>query len=127
MVISPGGFLFAHPVMRSLISGSPYKVQSRRLQNNLNNISLGPIFAKASRRLVRNCIVAVFCAGLVFMTRFPIYGGGGHGPIRWHPLSKLLGDFNKSYGAGTVEIVYGAAILLLCGTILIRKLKKNRR
>jgi hypothetical protein len=89
------------------------------------------LFAKAvtliKRRLIRNCIVAVFCIGLVFMTRFPIYGGGGHGPIRWHPLSKLLGEFNKSYGAGTVEMVYGVTILLLCGTILIRKFKKNRR
>ncbi len=89
------------------------------------------LFAKAvtliKRRLIRNCIVALFCAGLVFMTRFPIYGSGGHGPMRWHPLSKLLDDFNKSYGAGTVEIVYGASILLLCGAILIRKFMKNRR
>ena len=89
------------------------------------------LFAKAAmtikRRLVRNCIIAAFCIGLVFMTRFPIYGGGGHGPIRWHSLSKLLGDFNKSYGAGTVEIVYCTTILLLCGTILIRIFKKNRR
>jgi len=87
------------------------------------------LFAKAvtmiKRRFVRNCIVAAFCMGLLFMTQFPIYGGGGHGPIRWHPLSKLFGDFNKSYGAGTVEIVYGATILLLCGILLIRKLKKK--
>ena len=93
--------------------------------------TISVLFAKAvtliKRLLVRNCIVAAFCTGLVFMTRFPIYGGGGHGPIRWHPLSKLLGDFNKSYGAGTVEIVYGATILLLCGILLIRKLKKNHR
>jgi hypothetical protein len=84
------------------------------------------LFAKVvtliKRRLIRNCIVAVFCIGLVLMTQFPIYGGGGHGPIRWHPLVKLLGDFNKSYGAGTVEIVYSAAILLFCGILLTRKL-----
>ena len=62
------------------------------------------LFAKAvtliKRRLIRNCIVGVFCIGVVFMTRFPIYGGGGHGPFRWHPLSKLLREYNKSYGAG---------------------------
>jgi hypothetical protein len=62
----------------------------------------------------------------VFLTQFPVYGAGGHGPMRWYPLSKLLDDFNKSYGAGTVEIVYGAAILLLCGIGLVRKLRKNR-
>ena len=88
------------------------------------------LFAKAAmmikRRFARNCVLAAFCIGLAFMTRFPIYGGGGHGPIRWHPLSELLGEFNKSYGDGTVEIVYGATILLLCGAILIRKFKKNR-
>jgi hypothetical protein len=37
----------------------------------------------------------------------------------------LVGDFSRSHGTGTVEIVYGAAILLLCGTMLIRKYKKN--
>lgn len=89
------------------------------------------LFAKAAtlikRRLVRNCIVAAFCIVLVVLTQFPIYGGGGHGPIRWHPLPKLLGEFNKSYGAGTVEIVYAAAILLLGVKLLIQKLKKDRR
>ena len=87
------------------------------------------LFAKAvtliKKRFVRNTIVVVFCLGLVFLTQFPVYGGGGHGPIRWHPLSKLLGDFNNSYGACTVEIVYGATILLLCGIMLIQKLKKK--
>ena len=89
------------------------------------------LFAKITmmikRRFVRNFIIAAFCIGLVSMTRFPIYGGGGHGPIRWHPLSKLLGDFNTSYGDGTVEIVYGATILLLCGIMLIQRLKKKSR
>lgn len=89
------------------------------------------IFARAvtmiRQRLVRNSIVAAFCIGLVLMTQFPIYGAGGHSPIRWHPLAELLKDFNRSYGAGTVAIVYGAAILLLAGVLLIPKLKKNRR
>jgi glucan phosphoethanolaminetransferase (alkaline phosphatase superfamily) len=77
-------------------------------------------------RFIRNCVIAAFCLGLVFLTQFPVYGAGGHGPMRWYPLSKLLDDFNNSYGAGTVEIVYGAAILLLCGIGLVRKLRKNR-
>ena len=76
-------------------------------------------------RFVRNCVIAAFCLGLAVLTQFPVYGAGGHGPMRWYPLSKLLDDFNKSYGTGTVEIVYGATILLLCGIVLIRKFKKN--
>ena len=77
-------------------------------------------------RFVRNCILVAFCLGLVVVTQFPVYGGGGHGPVRWQSLPELLGGFNKSYGTGSVEIVYGATILLMCGIILIGKFKKNR-
>ena len=68
-----------------------------------------------------------FCSGLVLVAQFPVYGSGGHGPMRWFSLSELFSDINKSYGIGTVEIVYGAAMLLLCGMVLLRKFKKNHR
>jgi glucan phosphoethanolaminetransferase (alkaline phosphatase superfamily) len=90
------------------------------------SVLLAKVITMIKGRTVRNCVTAAFCLGFVFLTQFPVYGAGGHGPMRWYPLSKLLGDFNKSYGAGTVEIVYGAAILLLGGIGLFRKLKKNR-
>ena len=77
-------------------------------------------------RWKRNCLTAAFCLGLVILTQFPVYGSGGHGPMRWYTLAELIGDFNKSYGAGTVEMVYGVAIFLFCGIVLIRKFWKNR-
>ena len=90
------------------------------------SVVIAKVISMIKGRFVRNCVIAAFCLSLVFLTQFPVYGAGGHGPMRWYPLSKLLDDFNKSYGAGTVEIVYGAAILLLCGIGLVRKLRKNR-
>jgi hypothetical protein len=77
-----------------------------------------------NNRVARLCTLVALSLGLVFMTQFPIYGGGGHGPIKWLSLTEFLIDLNKSYGAGTVQIVYGTAILL-CGILLFRKPKKN--
>jgi hypothetical protein len=75
-------------------------------------------------RVARLCILVALSLGLVFTTQFPIYGGGGEGPIKWVSLTEFLIDINKSYGAGTVPIVYGIAICL-CVILLFRKPKKN--
>jgi hypothetical protein len=77
-------------------------------------------------QVARSCTLVILCLGLVSLTQFSIYGSGGHGPMRWHPLSHFLGDLNRSYGTGTVEIVYGTSIFLLCGILLFRKLKNRR-
>ena len=74
-------------------------------------------------RMARLYTLVALILGLVFMTQFPIYGSGGHGPIKWLSLTECLIDLNKSYGAGTVQIVYGFAILL-CGILLFLKSKK---
>jgi hypothetical protein len=75
-------------------------------------------------QVARLCTLVALSLGLVFMTQFPIYGGGGHGPIKWISLTEFLIDINKSYGAGTVQILYGT-VILLCGILLFRKPKKN--
>jgi hypothetical protein len=74
--------------------------------------------------ITRLSTLVALCFGLVLMTQFPIYGGGGDGPMKWFSLTEFLIDINKSYGAGTVQILYGTAILL-CGILLFRKPKKN--
>ena len=61
---------------------------------------------------VRNSIVAVICIGLVSLTQFPIYGGGGHGPMRWYTLNGLIAETNRTYGSGTFQLVYMVAIIL---------------
>ena len=72
---------------------------------------------------VRNSIVAAICSGLASLTQFPIYGGGGHGPMRLYTLSGLIAETNKTYGAGTFQIVYGATIILLIGILLYPKIR----
>jgi hypothetical protein len=75
-------------------------------------------------REARLCTLVALILSLVFMTQFRIYGGGGESPIKWVSLTEFLIDINKSYGAGTVPIVYGTAICL-CVILLFRKPKKN--
>ncbi len=75
-------------------------------------------------RMARLYTLVALILGLVFMTQFPIYGSGGHGPIKWIALTELLIDLNKTYGAGTAQIVYGFAILL-CGILMFFKSKKK--
>ena len=89
------------------------------------SVLLAKVISPIKRRFVRNCIVAAICLGLMVLTQFPVYGSGGHGPMRWFSLAEFFSDINESYGTGTVEIVYGAAILLLGGMVLIRKLRKK--
>ena len=77
---------------------------------------------------IRGCVgrgltMLAVCSSLIALTRFKIYGGGGHGPIRWQTLFELSADLNRSYGEGTVQIIYGATGLLLCGCLWFR----NRR
>ena len=76
--------------------------------------------------LVRNCTVGVLCLGLGSLTQFSIYGGGGHGPMHWDTLWEVLKGINQSYGAGTVEIVYGVTLLLLSAFLLNLKLRGSR-
>lgn len=86
------------------------------------------IVAKAitiiKNRVARLCTLMALILSLVFMTQFQIYGSGGEGPIKWVSLTEILIDMNKSYGAGTVPMVYGTAIFL-CVILLFRKPKKN--
>ena len=75
---------------------------------------------------VRNSIVAVICIGLVSLTQFPIYGGGGHGPMRWYTLTGLIAETNRTYGSGTFQLVYAVTIILLIGILMFPKIRKYR-
>lgn len=91
------------------------------------SVIVAKLISLIKNRLVRNCIVTAICSGLGFLTQFPVYGGGGHGPVKWYTLSQLFGELNKSYGTGTVQTVYGAAMLLLFVTLLFPKVKNRSR
>ena len=73
---------------------------------------------------VKKIIVATILAGLVIVTQLPVYGGGGHGPIKWVTLSESLADLNRSYGKFTVVGVYGCTVLLIGSFVFWRKKRK---
>ncbi len=79
---------------------------------------------------VKKIMLATILAALVIITQLPVYGSGGHGPIKWVTLSEFLTGLNKSYGKFTVITVYGCTALFigffifLRGNIPRRKIKK---
>ena len=73
---------------------------------------------------VKKIIVATILVGLVIVTQLPVYGGGGHSPIKWVTLSEFLADLNKSYGKFTVIAVYGVTALLIASFVFWRKKRK---
>ena len=79
------------------------------------SVLLAKVISPIKGWLGKISIILVLGSSLAFMTQFRIYGGGGHGPIRWRTLFELSTELNRSYGAGTVQIVYGATIIILCG------------
>ena len=79
------------------------------------SVLLAKVISLMKGWLAKISIILVLGSSLVFMTQFRIYGGGGHGPIRWRTLFELSTEVNRSYGAGTVQIVYGVTIIMLCG------------
>jgi hypothetical protein len=67
---------------------------------------------------------AVWVAAAV-LTQLPVYGGGGHGPMKWVTLTEALAEINRTYGAWTSALVYGAAALLIAGAMLCRHFWKG--
>ena len=72
------------------------------------------IFLLRSPRL-RAVLVGTIGVGLGALAFLPIYGGSGHGPMRWTTLPTALAGIDQSYGPGTVAAVYGAAALVATG------------
>jgi hypothetical protein len=89
------------------------------------SVILAKLITLIKRRLVRNCLVAIICSGLLFLTQFSVYGGGGHSSVHWYTLAQLFDELNQYYGTGAVQIVYGVAILLFFGILSFPKINKK--
>jgi hypothetical protein len=76
--------------------------------------------------IVKKIIVLVICSVLVGITFFPVYGGGGHGPVDWVTLPQFLSDINRSYGSAASAIVYGAVFLLVISCTLIKRYSNRK-
>jgi hypothetical protein len=82
--------------------------------------------ARIPWRPARNATGAVLCAGLVGVTCLPVYGGGGHGPMRWRTLPAAFAEVSKGRGLYAAVLVYGAAVLVI-GTVLLVRWHRARR
>jgi hypothetical protein len=71
----------------------------------------------------RNIIVSILVLGLGTLTQLPVYGGGGHGPIRWGSLSSAIG---KSHGPHAVLMVYIPAIVVVLLFLILRRYKSSK-
>ena len=85
---------------------------------------LAKLISLVPSRAGKTVPLAVIVLGLVGLTFFPLYGGAGHGPSYWMPLLELFAEINRDYGAYTVPIVYGTAILLPGAIWLWRKRRR---
>ena len=86
---------------------------------------LSIVFAKlislAGSLILRKIIVIALCSLLIGLTFFPIYGGGGHGPMELMTLPNYLRNINKSYGSFASIIVYGSVFLIITLRLAIKK------
>jgi hypothetical protein len=86
--------------------------------------------AKAIARIpwpaARNATVAVICAGLAGLTLAPVYGSGGHGPMRWMTLPAALADFGKGRWTWVGGAVYGVVVLAIAAALILRWRKQRR-
>ncbi len=69
------------------------------------------------------CAVIMLLIGLGSVTLLPIYGGGGHGPIRWRTLVALLQELSRSYGEISLLMVYAFSIALLGSYLFVMRKK----
>jgi glucan phosphoethanolaminetransferase (alkaline phosphatase superfamily) len=74
----------------------------------------------------RNTAFAVVCLGVMLMALLPVYGGGGHGPIRWNTLLDVFHELNRDYGPYTVLVVYGSYIICVAALLAYRKHRRNK-
>jgi hypothetical protein len=72
---------------------------------------------------VRAAIVVMLVFGLGILTQLPIYGGGGHQPMKWKPLSAAI---QPDYGPAAIPLVY-IPILTVLVALLIRRRRHVRK
>jgi len=74
----------------------------------------------------RNTAFAVVCLGVMLMALLPVYGGGGHGPIRWNTLLDVFHELNRDYGPYTVLAVYGSYVVCVAALMGYRKHRRGK-
>jgi hypothetical protein len=70
--------------------------------------------------VVRYASVAALCTAMALVTLFPVYGGGGHGPMRWVTWAGMVEEIERSYGSGSTILVYGGTFVGIGAIVLFR-------
>jgi hypothetical protein len=82
------------------------------------------LIKKPGARTLTSLFIAAGVASLAF---FPVYGSGGHGPMRWTNLAGLCADFNRSYTLPVTLIVYGGSLGLFAFFFAFNHWRISRR
>jgi hypothetical protein len=79
------------------------------------------------RTVLRGALLTVLVGSLFAVTRLPVYGSGGHGPMHWKTLTELLTEIQMTYGPAAPFAVYGTALLLVVGLWLVRLRRYHKK
>lgn len=88
---------------------------------------LAAIIVKLRSNVGKLCALVLLLIGLGSATFMPIYGGGGHGPIRWRTLTALFQEYSRSYGEISLLIVYAFSIALSGGYLFVMRKKWQKK
>ena len=81
----------------------------------------------AQSTVLRGALITVLVGGLFAMTRLPVYGGGGHGPMHWKTLPELLTEMQMTYGPAAPFVIYGTALILVVGIWLLHPRRYHKK
>ncbi len=70
--------------------------------------------------LVQYASVAALCSAMVIVTSFPVYGAGGHGPMKWWTWAGMVEEIERTYGSGSTILVYGGTFVAIGAIVLFR-------
>ncbi len=103
--------------LHALIYSGIYYVVARVLATGI---------AKLKSNIIKICTVIMLLAGSGSVTLLLVYGGGGHGPIRWRTLAALLGELSRSYGDVNLLVVYAVSISFLVIYLFVMHKKSKK-
>jgi hypothetical protein len=86
-------------------------------------IILAKLVCLFKNAVIRNILTSAIVLGLLYLTTQPVYGGGGHGPMRWGTIS----NFTKSSGPEYWRQVFPATLLVTALHLLYRWKQLNHQ
>ena len=70
--------------------------------------------------VVRYASVAALCSAMAILTLFPVYGAGGHGPMKWVTWAGMVEEIERTYGSGSTILVYGGTFVAIVAVVVFR-------